>query len=135
MLQEQGDQRQAGCSRGKAQGGRLHTTVVSDSMFQTFSGMQRMLMLPARLLQACHALPWSPLHARLSQSKQVHAGKHEHSLKSCSSNVCVGVLRRSWSRRGETVARPPDARGYDLAIVACWMKSSCSLSSLLLRTQ
>ena len=134
MLQEQGDQRQAGCSRGKAQGGRLHTTVVSDSMFQTFSGMQRKLMLPARLLQACHALPWSPLHAWCSQSKQVHADKHGHSVKFCSSNVCVGLLRRSWSRRGKTAARPPDARGHGLAIVACWLKSPCSLSSLLLRT-
>lgn len=41
--------------------------------FRLFFGMQRVLVLPARLLQACQALPWSPLHAWCSQSKQAHA--------------------------------------------------------------
>ena len=49
MLQEQGDHRQVGCSRGKAEGGKLHITFVSDSMLQTF------LWDAARAGAACEA--------------------------------------------------------------------------------
>ena len=71
-----------------------------------------MLVLPAWLLRALHGLSWATLHAWLLQSKRVHAGQHGHSMKYCSSNVYMDLMRRSWSRRGKTAARPPDALGY-----------------------
>ena len=113
LLHAAGAARSATSWLQRRQGAR-RWAVAPDSMFQTCLGMNPVRMLHARFLQACHALTWPPLRTWSLPSKQVHADKHGHPMKSCSSNVCVGLLRRSWSRRGETAARPPNARGHTL---------------------